>query len=383
MKVYVSANTQLTTKKITECLTRIGVEYTSDMKDVTVSNIFYNQELSELVSNYDDPLMISKYRGSSVLYVADRNNIKFDIMLNTKLPEYLDVASLPSIPTICPKTIEEVQSFFDTQGSVFCKPVLSEHSLTKTFNNNWMCVKFDSFQDFIDKIDITAFLSIQNSDTSLYSELCVLQKNTSMEDKFRVHGFVNGTNNYDFLSTMCKDAPKSMPSNRNSSRPFTRLQSLEQLIPWIRNPNLNNVDKFDILKTIKALFDVAEIKNVFLECEGVLIDNIPHIFDVSIKCMPSAYNNSPDIFDDHMKFVLDMVPNITKFETRYSLYVNIAIPAGKSWNKEILDFIKTFNVTPLKVNSKHSIGDFMVYGTSPEDLYSNAQTLYNYIDNLR
>ena len=60
MKVYVSTNTQLTTKKITECLTRIGVEYTSDMKDVTLSNIFYNQELSELVSNYDDPLMMSR-----------------------------------------------------------------------------------------------------------------------------------------------------------------------------------------------------------------------------------------------------------------------------------------------------------------------------------
>ena len=381
MKVYVSANTQLTTKKITECLTRIGVEYTSDMKDVTVSNIFYNQELAELVSNYDDPLMISKYRGSSVLYVADRNNIKSDIILNTKLSEYLDAASLPSIPTICPKTIEEVQEFFDIHGSVFCKPVLSEHTLTKTFNNNWMSVKFDSFQDFIDKIDITAFLSIQNSDTSLYSELCVLQKNTSMKDKFRVYGFVDGTNNYDFLSIMCKDNIDSIPHNRDSIEPYTKLLPLERLIPAMRDPTRNNVDKFDILKSIKTLFDVAEIKNVFIDCEGVLIDNIPHIHDVSIKCMPSAYNHSADIFDDHMKFVLDMVPSITKYETRYSLYVNIAIPKGKSWNKAITDFIKTLNVTPLKVNSNTSIGDFMIYGDTIEDLYTNAQELYEYINN--
>lgn len=381
MKVYVSANTQLTTKKITECLTRIGVDYTSDMKDVTSNTVFYNQELAELVSNYDDPLMISKYRGSSVLYVADRNNIKFDIMLNTKLSEYLDAAGLPAIPTIYPKTIEEVQAFFDIHGSVFCKPILGEHTLAKIFDNNWMSVKFDSFQDFIDKIDIIAFLSIQNSDTSLYSELCVLQKNTSMEDKFRVYGCVNGTNNYDFLSIMCKDNIDSPPHNRDSLWPHNRLLPLERLIPVMRDPTRNNVDKFDILKSIKALFDVADIKNVFIDCEGVLIDNIPHIFDVSIKCSPSVYNHRVDIFDEHMKFVLGMVPSITKYETRYSLYVNIAIPNGKSWNKEIVDFIKTLNVTPLRVNSNCNIGDFMIYGDTIEDLYANAQTLYEYINN--
>ena len=97
--------------------------------------------------------------------------------------------------------------------------------------------------------------------------------------------------------------------------------------------------------------------------------------------MPSAYNHSADIFDDHMKFVLDMVPSITKYETRYSLYVNIAIPKGKSWNKAITDFIKTLNVTPLKVNSNTSIGDFMIYGDTIEDLYTNAQELYEYINN--
>jgi hypothetical protein len=126
---------------------------------------------------------------------------------------------LPTIPTILPTSLEQIQNFFNAHSAVFCKPRVGSaakhpvlHSIglgieinqsvgddiknyiktIPTPTSDVYYKKFTSYADFIAKVDVENFLEIQQSSKSLRMHQCILQQAMDFDFIKYYTGWVNG-----------------------------------------------------------------------------------------------------------------------------------------------------------------------------------------------
>jgi hypothetical protein len=395
MKIYLSTNFQNTTSKVTACLDRIGVEYTADYNE-PVDGFFYLKENDEILLDYtNNEIILTDFMGHIPSYIADKcglssTSLTFKHICQEKLRE----SNLPYINSVYPTTEQDIIDFFASNGVVICKPIVGE--MSQISHNVYMSVStrpttnvivpakkdhfykiYNSYAEFETSVDINEFLNIQNSNYSLCLHKCLLQKVVDTTDGFRAFGCVNGAGEVYFYPIVSRLETDTTPSPK-LTWDFNVIPDDSIITRRIRNPEYINVDRFGIHDIVRTLLNSSNVKNTFFDIEGVLVDDVPYIYDMAIQVRSSNYNNLPqEIFDDHMKFVLDLQPSVTLHDEQYSLFFFMPKRDDVEFNQDLVNYGKTLGIMTLMLNRGWKHGTFMARADSIATLMANLRLFWS------
>lgn len=394
MKIYLSTNFQNTTSKVTSCLDRLGISYTSNHND-PVDGFFYLKENDEVLLNYiNDEEILTNFMGHIPSYISNKNGLSSTSLTFKHIcQERLKESNLPYINSVYPTTEQSIIDFFAENGTVICKPIVGEmsqisHNLYVSILNNSTNIIvpndtshfytiYNSYDEFKAVVDVENFLTIQNSNYSLCLHKCLLQKVIDTTDGFRVFGCVNGSGEVYFYPIISRLETDTTPSPK-LTWDFNVLPDDSIITRRIRNPEYINVDRFGIHNIVRTLLNSSNVKNTFFDIEGVLVDNVPYIYDMAIQIRSSNYNNLPqEIFDDHMKFVLDLQPTVTLDDGQYSLFFFMPKRADVEFNQELVNYGKTLGIMTLMLNKGWKHGTFMARADSVAELMTNLRLFWS------
>ena len=325
---------------------------------------------------------------------------------------------LPSIPTILPTSIEEIQNFFNEHTSVFCKPrvgsaskhpVLHSIGLGIEINENYgenivnyiktiptptsnvYYKKFTSYDDFIANVDIENFLEIQKNNKSLRIHQCILQR--AMDFNFIKYytGWVNGNGDIYIEPKSDSFQDSFIPDPINNRRMVT----IETLYNIVNTPSFmsdygrltDSNDPTNIFAYLNNVFKINNIKNTPFSVQVIQNNNQLIIMDYTSRAekMLSKAWSSNNLIVNRLNYMHDVVPNIID-DTNYMCYFVCPMPSG-GINSNIKSLIEKYNIeinVPVRLHS--SIVGLRAYGSNTYEIQNNIKEflteLKNYEINL-
>lgn len=325
---------------------------------------------------------------------------------------------LPSIPTILPTSIEEIQNFFNEHTSVFCKPRVGSaskhpvlHSIGLGIEINENCgedivnyiktiptptsnvyyKKFTSYDDFIANVDIENFLEIQRSNKSLRIHQCILQR--AMDFNFIKYytGWVNGNGDIYIEPKSDSFQDSFIPDPINNRRMVTT----EALYNIVNIPSFmsdygrltDSNDPNNIFTYLNNVFKINNIRNTPFSVQVIQNNNQLIIMDYTSRAekMLSKAWSSNNLIVNRLNYMHDVAPNIID-DTNYMCYFVCPMPSG-GINSNIKSLIEKYNIeinVPVRLHS--SIVGLRAYGSNTYEIQNNIKEflteLKNYEINL-
>jgi hypothetical protein len=325
---------------------------------------------------------------------------------------------LPSIPTILPTSLEEIQNFFNEHTSVFCKPrvgsaskhpVLHSIGLGIEINENYgedivnyiktiptptsnvYYKKFTSYDDFIANVDIENFLEIQRNNKSLRIHQCILQR--AMDFNFIKYytGWVNGNGDIYIEPKSDSFQDSFIPDPINNRRMVTT----EALYNIVNIPSFmsdygrltDSNDPNNIFTYLNNVFKINNIKNTPFSVQVIQCNNQLIIMDYTSRAekMLSKAWSSNNLIVNRLNYMHDVAPNIID-DTNYMCYFVCPMPSG-GINSNIKSLIEKYNIeinVPVRLHS--SIVGLRAYGSNTYEIQNNIKEflteLKNYEVNL-
>lgn len=405
MKVFLSPMLKQRFPAMVAAVESLGIAHTSDPTAV-VDGTFHQYD-SELSSASE---ILASHRGFVPAFVRANSGLgSIDLSFKDVLAATLKECGLPSIPSLFPRTEQEIREFFAQRGPVFCKPVLGEFSASPIVatvglgqsalpnQDIYFYRQFDTYEQFCSVVDVLNFLDVQNG-LSLASHQCLLQGcyDEATSSFFHCVGVVNGKGDYvfDFLAmipnNVSKDQDTSLTTGMARMPAKTRsfmdqfacdpTAAREHVIQNAWNPSLPIVDEYGIQDMTKTLFDHAGVRNTAFVCQGMVIDGVPYINDVSFRVAYRYRSRDQEGIKDTIRFVLDMQPALTVIPNKFYRKIDVVIPDGLTG--EMIDSARSFgfrSIVPLTVGM--TIASFIAIGDSREELADKVITFvqsYNF-----
>jgi hypothetical protein len=352
MKVYV--NKFIDDRKyfslITSALNNIGMEVTHNIED-----------------NFDDAIVL-EYSDSALisdnLKLKNLQTYKFDVCDKWNLYNHLKDNDLPYIPTCFPKSIEQVQTFFNEHGPFILKPRIGGAA------TGFYTIHFETY-DTIDKFvtDISyipEFWDIQNSEQNTLDYL--QQKTIIQKFIFDENGSHAGSRikcesnqNYEFNYHPTRTVKRKIhnishivePKNHKklthnytitNNKEFKRVELVDDSFKGVPSFTNEKVPEYEVL--IDKFIRTAGWNSCFVDIDGVFFNGQFCINDVSLT--PQAYyapfSIADDInyFEDHFKWQYGLSDNLNYFMAPYVYMFDYIIPGGMT--KEKLTLLQTKNV---------------------------------------
>jgi hypothetical protein len=321
------------------------------------------------------------------------------------LSEKLVAVGLSTIPTIFPKTIEEMKSFFAVHGSIFCKPRIGSGNaspsrsvvnvllptaslaldpeyikylesipmpdINLTTNSTYFYKEFSSYEEFAEKVDVNTFLTIQNSPRGLRIHQCIFQElcDINVDNHIYVDGFVNGESKI--------HAQRVTPGWHYTSAGMPTSESL------IDRSLVSNIDDPETIEWIKNAVQLLQIKNTAISLElhkHVTGEWCIHDGSSRVGFFVGRHWSNDQCILDRLKFMHSEVDTITITDDNFHAYFNVLI---LSPTQEIIDAAKELKfqwVRPIAlIATNHSIGfaDYSYgvrfFGTSRDEMVSNVE----------
>ena len=285
---------------------------------------------------------------------------KQEFCLKSRLAERQQKVGLPLIPTIIPKTMDEVKKFCKENGTVIIKPVKGHD-----------CLGFKEYQyrpmeeaEVIEEIELDLnFFKNQNDDN--YHNYVVMQKFYPLDGKDSYH--------YSFKGWIDNDEK------------FTLTHSYRE--EWGVDPNYDSSIYHKL--TNQALSNALAVEKTTFETDKAVDDEIVRQTDVFCKgIIDSSFMHGDAIVNDGKVYIIDMscvnnFPTMVSFALQGKskfLIFPIIMPLKGDRRKQI-DLVSNYNghyVFPNRVNpSTKKYLYFLFRGASMEDVQDNRE---NYTD---
>ena len=393
-----------------EKLISLGVAYTADPDEEGITQVLQltAQEPPMIFKTMEQVIQcVEGHGGNSTSFMAEYLNTPGNEDYQDKflLSEKLVAVGLSTIPTILPKTIEEMKDFFAVHGSIFCKPRIGSGNaspsrsvvdillptaslaldpeyikylesipmpdINLTTKSTYFYKKFSSYEEFAENVDVNAFLTVQNSPRGLRIHQCIFQEfcDINANNQIYVDGFVNGESKI--------HAQRVTPAWYYTSAGGRTPESL------IDRSLVSNIDDPEMIEWIKNAVQLLQIKNT-----AITLGIHKHvtgewcIHDGSSRSgifVGRNWSNDQCILDI-LKFMHSEVDTITITDDNFHAYFNVLI---LSPTQEIIDAAKELKfqwVRPITLTAiNHSVGiaDYSYgvrfFGTSRDEMVSNVE----------
>lgn len=393
-----------------EKLISLGVAYTTDPDEEGITQVLQltAQEPPMIFKTMEQVIQcVEGHGGNSTSFMAEYLNTPGNEDYQDKflLSEKLVAVGLSTIPTILPKTIEEMKDFFAVHGSIFCKPRIGSHKaspsrsvvdillptaslaldpeyikylesipmpdINLTTKSTYFYKKFSSYEEFAENVDVNAFLTVQNSPRGLRIHQCIFQEfcDINGDNQIYVDGFVNGES-------------KIHAQRVGMTYRYTSYESLtpESLID---HSIASNIDDPEMIEWIKNAVQLLQIKNT-----AITLGIHKHvtgewcIHDGSSRSgffVGKNWSNDQCILD-RLKFMHSEVDTITIADENSHAYISVLI---LSPTQEIIDAAKELKfqwVRPITLTAPNlsiGIADYnygvRFFGTSRDEMVSNLK----------
>jgi len=311
----------------------------------------------------------------------------------------------PTIPTILPTSIEEIQNFFNEHSAVFCKPRVGSaakhpalHSIglgieinesvsdniknyiktIPTPTSNVYYKKFTSYADFIANVNIENFLEIQQSNKSLRMHQCILQQAMDFDFIKYYTGWVNGNGDIYIEPKSDSFQDSFIPDPINNRRMVT----IETLYNIVNTPSFmgdygrltDSNDTNNIFAYLNNVFKINNIKNTPFSVQVIQNNNQLIIMDYTSRAekMLSKAWSSNNLIVNRLNYMHDVAPNIID-DTNYMCYFVCPMPSG-GINSNIKSLIEKYNIeinVPVRLHS--SIVGLRAYGSNTYEIQNNIK----------
>jgi hypothetical protein len=434
MKFYIPkslsrGNTDISATKLGNFLSSVGLDYTTDDTDSTITNyiLFRNPDPTPPINNLTELQNYIEVHGMNTSnYLNEKFGISGSHNLNNKfvLHQHLESLNLPNIPTSFPKTENEIRDFITANGSIICKPVLyygskdpfadikgnllsisgdfrdsyletvDQISTTKHFYNY-----YTSYEAFAADVDVTEFLKIQNSTKTTLTHQCIFQKDFGDSyTHFIVVGYVNGSNeiihepfivmnrsNEEVPDDLYNKLPGALVANdkiNNHSKQkisfdFNSLSETDIVNILTTGWHVQGSDPYDMENKLKSLFSASNTKNTYFTAQGFIdSDGNPVIFDVSTGKLFAATRRewiTPEQHLNRFKFIHDLEHDASKLSnTTYRFWFEGVMPNGL--NQSLVDLAASLNIVILlPIGDGYTRGPFTAYGNTKEEVAAHVK----------
>jgi hypothetical protein len=368
MKLFLTDSISVNAKA-KDTLDTLGIDNTTSETASGVTNFFVTKipEITNINSIAELQNLVGTYKLNTSEWLLNKFGIQGSHKLNDKLElnNTLTALGMPSIPTLYPTSQAEIDSFFATHGTVFCKPRLgfgaSEPSLdiSKIIPNKFLS-NIDSEQSAaylatIDKptstthfyksytsaatlsTDADNLLDVQNSETSILPHQCILQKDfsngTGAWKLIHVTGFINGSGDvihepYMIRDTVWTNTPEEFDTGFNGSTPINTTRNKlwfdydtmteAQIAAVVDSRIIQGSDSYDVAGKLKQIFNHAGVKNTVFTAQGyVNDDNEIVFFDFSTSGAAQIFKRtwiSNETMLNRLKFMSDETYDATKVQ---------------------------------------------------------------------
>ena len=409
MKIFLSPRIAERTN-FKEKLISLGVAYTTDPAEVGITQFLQltAQEPPMVFETMEQVIQcVEGHGGSSASFMAEYLNTPGNADWEDKflLSEKLVAVGLSTIPTILPKTIEEMKDFFAVHGSIFCKPRIGSANaspsrsvvdillptaslaldpeyikylesipmpdINLTTKSTYFYKKFSSYEEFAENVDVNTFLTIQNSQKGLRIHQCIFQEFCDINENNQIYvdGFVNA---------------EGIIYNQRVTQGW-HLKTIEDRTPenHIDRSLTSNINDPEVIEWIKNAVQLLQIKNTTITLgihKHVTGEWCIHDGSSRSGIFVGRHWSNDQCILDRLKFMHSEVNTITTTDENFQAYCNVLIISP---TQEIIDDAKELKfqwVRPIAlIATNHSIGfaDYnygvRFFGTSRDEMVSNLK----------
>ena len=311
MKYYIPPF-MVRTSNVDEILSSIGIEYTTDINDIDITNSL-SIKIPEFVipcSNiHDVEQVVDTFGMNSANYINNKLNIDCNHNLNNKLElnNTLETLGLAHLPILYPTTEQQLKDFFIENGSLFCKPLIGSGSNIPTdiskhfrmFNEevdiyiesiqiptdpSYMYKEYTSFSEFESNVDLVEFFEIQINSQTPDTHKVIFQKTFIVDEHwthFLIPAFVNGTGEviheaYMTGKKFVQDLTDK-PINANSNWDSTQYNE-DEIITVINSRVKQGEDPYNMDQKLANIVNHVGCKNTIFTAQGYISDTGEVIF---------------------------------------------------------------------------------------------------------
>ena len=349
---------------------------------------------------------VEVYGGHTPSFLSSKiKSVNEDLADKWLLHKALADNQLPTIPTILPTSIEEIQNFFNEHSAVFCKPRVGSaakhpvlhsiglgieinESVSDDIKNYIKTIpiptsdvyykKFTSYADFIANVNIENFLEIQQSNKSLRMHQCILQQ--AMDFNFIKYytGWVNENGDIYIEPKSDSFQDSFIPDPINNRRMVTT----EALYNIVNTPSFMSDygrltafnDPNNIFAYLDNVFEINNIKNTPFSVQVIQCNNQLIIMDYTSRAekMLSKAWSSDNLIANRLNYMHDVTQDIID-DTNCMCYFVCHMPGG-GINSNIKSLIEKYNIeinVPVKLGTK-AVG-LRAYGSTTHEIQNNIK----------
>ncbi len=324
-------------------------------------------------------------------FVRAKNGLaSIDVSRKDSLHEALLAAGMQSHDSVFPKTLSDVESFFDKHpAGVFCKPVLGEgamrpqvpqaQGLLRPTELARYYKRFSSFAEFKSAVDLENLLQLQNSDRSLAIHQCMLQACYPDAVKaFFISGVAGNPGTPLFFRTPNIRVAQATPlaGLQSFSPAYMRSGAQAKSRAPVRSMAGHDVDSHGLHAAIKQFFASAGISNTYFAVQGMFdaATGAITIDDVDFRLRIHHYRGvTPAAAQNELRFLLGQEAAVTEVDPQYWQYFDVIIPGGLT--AEMMKTARALNIQntiPVKVGWPRV--SFMARADTPDEVTRNIDT---------
>lgn len=407
MKIFLPDSITQRTNLVTK-LNGLGIQTTNNYNDPECTAYLTVLEPDALsFDNIEDiQTYVESHGGHTPSFLSSKiKPVNEDLADKWLLHKALADNQLPTIPTILPTSLGEIQNFFNEHTSVFCKPRVGSgskhpvlHSIglgikinesvgddiknyiktIPTPTSNVYYKKFTSYDDFIANVNIENFLEIQQSNKSLKIHQCILQRAMDFDFVKYYTGWVNGNGDIYIEPKSDSFQDSFMPDPVN----HRRIVTTQALYNIVDTPSFMNDygrltasnDANGIFAYLDNVFKINNIKNTPFSVQVIQCNNQLIIMDYTSRAekMLSKAWSSDNLIANRLNYMHDVAPNIID-DTNCMCYFVCLMPGG-GINSDIKSLIEKYNIeinVPVKLHS--SIVGLRAYGSTTHEIQNNIK----------
>jgi len=405
MKIFLpNSITQRTS--LADTLNGLGIQTTSNYNDPECTAYLTILEPDALsFDNIEDiQIYVESHGGHTPSFLSSKiKSVNEDLADKWLLHQALADNQLPTIPTILPTSLEQIQNFFNAHSAVFCKPrvgsaakhpVLHGIGLGIEINQsvgddvkNYIKTiptptsdvyykKFTSYADFMAKVDVENFLEIQQSSKSLRMHQCILQQAMDFDFIKYYTGWVNGNGDI-YIEPKSDSFQDSFRPDPTTNRRIVTTEALYNAVDTASFMNdygrlTASNDANNIFAYIKNVFQANDIKNTPFSVQVVQCNNQLIILDYTSRAekMLSKAWSSDNLIANRLNYMHDVTPDIID-DANCMCYFVCHMPRG-GINTDIKSLIEKYNIeinVPVRLHS--SIVGLRAYGPNTHDIQRN------------
>ena len=413
MKIFLPLSV-LSRTQFADTLAGQNIDVATDYNDVECTGFLTLLEPEPIhFSNINDAQSYAEtHKGSSTSFLAAKIGINSNEGLADKFELYnaLNNSGKPTLTTIFPTTLQQIEDFFNTHPVVFCKPRIGSRaraahsislinvdgtpsdvveyisSIPRPSSLNHYYKKYTSYNDFIEDIDVTNFLLIQNSNKGLLSYQCVLQVAEDVFNTAFYNGWVNANGDIyfepksDWFQTQFPpDANTNIRYGNDSVYAKVDAESFMSDYASISSTN----DPEGMYAYIQDVFTQNNIKSTPFSVQILKKNDDLILVDFSTRATKLIGNewSSSSLITNRLEYMYDQATTIIPDDNYHCFFVCYFPPEGLT--PSVINLIRSLNMKFVyPVLPSHTFGSLRAYGTSILEIKNNIKQLLTGLSTL-